>query len=159
MRYDPYLNNFQTQHPELALIAIASRHGETLDSIQSTITERSLNFPMVHDHPGRQNRRRMVYPANSPHVFLMDAQRKTLLYHCGAIDNFKYPEDPEYIGYLEPAIGQFLKGEPITRTETASYGCAIRSPAPITSCRGTYESSPLLARLLKLPAALLGKPA
>ena len=123
VRYDPYLNDFQSRHPEFALIAVASRHGETLDSIQATITERSLNFPMVHDPGGKTAAAWCTQ--QTPRVFLMDPQRN-LLYR-GAIDNFKYPEDPEYIGYLEPAIDQFLKGEPITRTETASYGCAIQS--------------------------------
>jgi hypothetical protein len=55
----------------------------------------------------------------------MDASR-ALLYR-GAIDNYKYSEDPEYIAYLEPAIGEFLSGSVITRQETASYGCAIQS--------------------------------
>ena len=40
---------------------------------------------------------------------------------------FEHFGSPEYVGYLEPAIDQFLKGEPIARTETASYGCAIQS--------------------------------
>ena len=33
----------------------------------------------------------------------------------------------EHIAYLDPAISQFLAGEPLIRTETASFGCAIRS--------------------------------
>jgi hypothetical protein len=45
----------------------------------------------------------------------------------GAIDNYKYAGDPEYVPYLEPAIAQFLSGSAITRQETASFGCAIQS--------------------------------
>jgi thiol-disulfide isomerase/thioredoxin len=123
VRYDPYLTEFEKRHPELSLIAIASRHAETLESIRTTIGERGLNFPMVHDPGGKVAAEWCTQ--QTPRSFLMDAQRN-LLYR-GAIDNFKYPEDPEYVGYLEPAIEQFLKGEPITRTETASYGCAIQS--------------------------------
>jgi hypothetical protein len=51
---------------------------------------------------------------------------RTLLYR-GAIDNFKYPGDPEYLAYLDPAVNSFLAGEPIARKETASFGCAIQS--------------------------------
>ncbi len=123
VRYDPFLNAFEKRHPQLSLLAVASRHGETLESIQTAVTERGLNFPMVHDPGGKIAAQ--FFTQQTPRVFLMDAQR-TLLYR-GAIDNFKYPEDPEYIAYLEPAIDQFLKGEPIARTETASYGCAIQS--------------------------------
>jgi hypothetical protein len=45
----------------------------------------------------------------------------------GAIDNYKFPEDPEHVAYLEPAIDQFLSGVPITKQEISSYGCAIQS--------------------------------
>ena len=60
-----------------------------------------------------------------PRVFLLDSSRK-LLYR-GAIDNFKYPQDPQYDAYLEPAIAAFMAGRPVERTETASFGCAISS--------------------------------
>src|SRR3984885_7962842 len=33
-RYDQYLNQFERQHPEIALIGVASRHGETVEMIQ-----------------------------------------------------------------------------------------------------------------------------
>ena len=123
VRYDPYLNGFEKRHPQLSLVAVASRHGETLDAIQKTVVERSLNFPLVHDPGGKIAAKWCTQ--QTPRAFLMDPQRR-LLYR-GAIDNFKYPEDPEFAGYLEPAIDQFLSGEPIARTETASYGCAIQS--------------------------------
>ncbi len=123
VRYDPFLDGFQKRHPELAFLAVASRQGETVEAIQQAIAERRLNFPMVHDPGGKVAAR--WYTQQTPRVFLMDAGRN-LLYR-GAIDNFKYPEDPEYVAYLEPAIDQFLKGQPIVRTETASYGCAIQS--------------------------------
>jgi hypothetical protein len=87
------------------------------------MAERKLNVPMVHDPGGKIAA--AWYTQQTPRTFLMDPERR-LLYR-GAIDNFKYPEDPEFIGYLEPAISQFLKGEPIARTETASFGCAIQS--------------------------------
>ena len=123
VRYDPFLNALEARHPQLGVIAVASRHGETLESIKTTVSERGLKFPMVHDPGGKIAAAWSTQ--QTPRAFLMDAER-TLLYR-GAIDNFKYPEDPEYVGYLEPAIDQFLKGDPIERTETASYGCAIQS--------------------------------
>lgn len=123
VRYDTFLGGFEKRHPELAFIAVASRHGETLDSIQAALIERRLHFAMVHDPGGKIAAK--WFTQQTPRTFLMDASRR--LIYRGAIDNFKYPEDPEFAGYLEPAIDQFLKGEPIARTETASYGCAIQS--------------------------------
>jgi hypothetical protein len=123
VRYDAFLNAFENEHPELSLVAVASRHAETVESIGAAMAERNLKFPMVHDPGGKIAA--AWYTQQTPRAFLLDAER-TLLYR-GAIDNFKYPQDPEYAGHLEQAIGQFLKGEPIGRAETASYGCAIQS--------------------------------
>ena len=58
-------------------------------------------------------------------VFLTDPEG-TLLYR-GAVDNYKYPDDPEHEGYLEAAIEAHLAGRPVPRTETASFGCPIES--------------------------------
>ena len=123
VRYDDYLNRFAGRHPELALIAVASRYGETVDHLRATVAARKLEFPIVHDPPGAVARQ--WYTQQTPRAFLIDAERK-LLYR-GAIDNFKFPEDSDYQPYLEPAIHSYLAGEPIGRAETASFGCAIQS--------------------------------
>jgi len=122
-RYDRYLNNFAFEHPELNLVAVASRHGETVEQIRETIAERGLTFPILHD-PGGQLASRW-FAQQTPRVFLIDANR-VLLYR-GAIDNYRFPEEAEYGAYLEPAINEFLAGLPVTRAETASFGCDIRS--------------------------------
>ena len=121
--YDRYLNDFAQQHPDIGMVAIASRHGETPDQIRTIITERKLTFPILHDPGGRVAEQ--WFTQQTPRVFLIDSNG-VLLYR-GAIDNYKYPEDPAHVLYLEPAITQFLAGGPLTRTETASFGCAIQS--------------------------------
>jgi thiol-disulfide isomerase/thioredoxin len=123
VRYDQYLNCFGERHPELGLIAIASRQGETPEQMLKTVADRGLTFPILHD-PGSKIAVRW-FTQQTPRVFLIDANR-VLLYR-GAIDNYKYPNDPEHIAYLEPAITEFLDGRPVSRTETASFGCAIQS--------------------------------
>ena len=122
-RYDQYLNEIEQRHPELALIAVASRHGETVEMIRKTRAGRKLTFPLFYD-PGSVVAKQW-FTQQTPRAFLMDAQRK--LIYRGAIDNYKYPDDPEYVPYLEPAIEAHLKGQPLSRQETASYGCAIFS--------------------------------
>jgi peroxiredoxin len=122
-RYDASLNAFEKRHPDLVFLALASRHGETVDAVRKVVNERKLTFPILHDPGGRIAKE--WFTQQTPRAFLMDG-RRALLYR-GAIDNYKYPDDPEYIPYLEPAVNQFLSGKPVERPETASYGCAIQS--------------------------------
>jgi peroxiredoxin len=123
LRYDKYFNSFASCYPDLGLVIVSSRQGETVESVKRAAAQRGLRFPIVHDPGG--DVAKQWFTRQTPRAFLLDANRA--LFYRGAIDNYKFQDDPEYIPYLEPAIGQFLKGEPITRPETASYGCAIQS--------------------------------
>jgi peroxiredoxin len=122
-RYDQYFNSFESRHPDLGFVALASRQGETRQQIRKTIGERKLAFPILHDSGGAVAKQWSTQ--QTPRAFLIAADRG-LLYR-GAIDNFKYPDDSVHVAYLEPAITEFLSGQPITRAETASFGCAIQS--------------------------------
>ena len=133
-RYDAYLNGFAARHGELALLAVASRQDESAEDLRLTASERGLGFPILHDAERRLAHDWLV--SQTPRVFLLDGDRR-LLYR-GAIDNFKYPDDPEHEPYLEPAIADFLAGRPIGRAETASFGCPVESvyydiPKPLGS--------------------------
>jgi peroxiredoxin len=121
--YDQYLNGFAQQHPEIGMVAIASRQGETPDQIRGIAAKRKLTFPILHDPGGRVAEQ--WFTQQTPRVFLLDSNG--ILLYRGAIDNYKYPEDADHVQYLEPAIREFLAGAPLSRTETASFGCAIRS--------------------------------
>jgi hypothetical protein len=123
VRYDKYFNAFESRYPDLSLTVVSARQGETEDAVQKAAAQRKLSFCIVHDPTASVARR--WFTQQTPRAFLIDADR-ALLYR-GAIDNYKYGEDPEYVPYLEPAIDQFLSGSAITRQETASYGCAIQS--------------------------------
>jgi thiol-disulfide isomerase/thioredoxin len=123
IRYDKYFNGFEQRYPDLSLTVVSARQGETLESAKLAADQRKLKFCIVHDPASSVAQR--WFTQQTPRAFLMDANR-ALLYR-GAIDNYKFPEDPEYIAYLEPAIDQFLSGSAIMRQETSSYGCAIQS--------------------------------
>lgn len=133
-RYDAYLNGFGAAHGDLALVVVASRQDESAEDIRRTVAERRLTFKILHDADRRVARAWHV--EQTPRVFLIDAERR-LLYR-GAIDNFKYPDDPEYRPYLALALADFLAGRPIERAETASFGCPVASvyydiPKPLES--------------------------
>jgi len=42
-------------------------------------------------------------------------------------NNFKLPNDVDYLPYLETAINSFLSNQPIERRETSSFGCPVES--------------------------------
>jgi thiol-disulfide isomerase/thioredoxin len=123
MRYDGYFNQMATKYPQIGFVAVASRSGEDLSQIRAAIEDRSLRFPIFRDSDGLVAKR--WFAQQTPRAFLIDSDRR-LLYR-GAIDNFKFPEDPEYRPYLDPAIEAFLSGKAISRRETASFGCAVES--------------------------------
>ena len=123
IRYDSYFNSFAERHPDLALAVVASRSGETPEQIRKTMAERGIHFPILHDQGSRVARQWST--EQTPRAFLIDPGR-VLLYR-GSIDNFKYPGDPEYVAHLESAISEFLAGQPVRRSETSSFGCAIQS--------------------------------
>src|SRR5262249_24082533 len=114
VRYDEYLNGLERRHPDLALLALASRSGETPDQLRKTRLDRALGFPILHDSGSKVARE--WFTEQTPRAFLVDSSH-TLLYR-GAIDNFKYPTDPEYVPYLESAISEFLRGQPVVRPDT-----------------------------------------
>ena len=122
-RYDEYLNTFMERHPQLEMAAIASRRGETLSQLQSIAKKRKLTFPILFDSTGEVARDWFVQ--QTPRSFLIDENR--LLRYRGAIDNYKYSRDPDYTAYLELAITEFLAGKRLSRTEVASFGCAVES--------------------------------
>jgi peroxiredoxin len=123
IRYDKYFNSFNEKHPDIGLLIVSSRNKEELPAIQKAAAQRGLTFPIAHDPEGRVASQ--WFARQTPRAYLLDTSG-ALMYR-GAIDNYKYSDDPEYVAYLEPAIAQFLSGQPIDRQETASFGCAVQS--------------------------------
>ena len=123
VRYDAFFNNFADRFPDLGFAAIGSRVSETPGQMISATRDRGLTFPIFRDEGARVAR--LWFSQQTPRCYLLDHGAR-LLYR-GAIDNFKLPADPDYLAYLEPAIAQFLSGEPIARADTPSFGCAIET--------------------------------
>ncbi|MBZ5507092.1 MAG: redoxin domain-containing protein [Acidobacteriia bacterium] len=122
-RYDNYFNAFAEWHPELGFAVIASRYGEKPEEIQDAARQRYLHFPILLDEGGEIAGK--WRSQQTPRCYLITADGR-LLYR-GAIDNFKFPTDPEYVAYLEPTIASYLSDGVIIRSETASFGCAIET--------------------------------
>ena len=123
VRYDGYLNGFAARHPEIPLLTIASRIGEDAAVVQKSVADRNLTFPIYIDAGAAIAKK--WFTQQTPRAFLISPDLKIL--YRGAIDNFKFADDPQYEPYLEPAIEALLAGKPQPRAETASFGCAIQS--------------------------------
>lgn len=123
LRYDEYLNSFRGRHPDVPLLAVASRQQESADQLRQAAAQRRLTFPVLVDPGGRIARQ--WFTEQTPRAFLIGSDL-TIRYR-GAIDNFQLPGDPDYAAYLEPAISDLLAGRPIAQPETPSFGCAIQS--------------------------------
>jgi hypothetical protein len=91
--------------------------------MQDAVEQRHLLFPILLDEDGKAARQ--WHAQQTPRCYLV-TPKGTLAYR-GAVDNFKFPADPEYAAYLEPALASYLAGDVIVRPETASFGCAIET--------------------------------
>jgi peroxiredoxin len=122
-RYDGYLNRLPERYSGVGLLAVASRQNEPAELLRAAVIERGLRFPVVHDAERAVADAWLVQ--QTPRVFLLDLERR--LIYRGAIDNFKYPKDPDYVGYLNAAIEAFLAGKAPPRADTPSFGCPVKS--------------------------------
>ena len=120
--YDGYLNGFAARHPEIGIVAVASRQRETSSQLRASATKRRLTFPILHDPTGKVAT--CWFALQTPLVFLLDPNH-VLLYR-GAIDNRNFPR-PVKTTYLETAIDEFLASRPITRHEIANFRCSIEN--------------------------------
>ncbi len=123
VRYDGYLNDFENRHPSVALLAVAARQGESKEQLLAALSDRDLRFPILHDADRSIAHRCFV--RQTPTAFLIDTNLQVT--YRGAIDNFKYPQDPNYEPYLDAAIEALLGDRTPARTETATFGCPIES--------------------------------
>jgi peroxiredoxin len=122
-RYDDYFNQLPERYPGVGLLVVASRQDESVHMLRASVVERGLRFSLLHDAERTVAHAWLV--EQTPRVFLLDPQRR--LIYRGAIDNFKYPPDPEFVSYLDAAIEAFLAGQAPSRAETPSFGCPIES--------------------------------
>jgi peroxiredoxin len=122
-RYDEYFNKFTSRYPDLGFVCVGARQHETSEMIRVAIDTRKLTFPILHD-PDAQIAD-LWSAMQTPRAYLLDTEYRVV--YRGAIDNFRFPAEPEYVEYLEPALRSFLAGEPVPRAETPSFGCDIKS--------------------------------
>ncbi|WP_292008756.1 thioredoxin family protein [Chryseobacterium sp.] len=88
-------------------------------------TDKNFTFPYLVDEGQK------IYPqygaTKTPHVFVLQKEKgKNIVKYIGAIDNnYDDPNDvSEY--YVQEAVNQLLKGQPIKTTKTVAIGCTVK---------------------------------
>lgn len=105
---------------EISLWSIASNVDETLDTIQSVASQRSL--PIVLPDPGHKVAD--LYDAvTTPQFFLID--QDGILRYQGAFDDATFREREASEEYLKNALDAIQKDRLPNPQETMPYGCAL----------------------------------
>lgn len=107
----------------LQLVAICANFepGNELAALKERASSKKFTFPYLRDDD--QKIGRAFGASHTPHVFLLDGQRK--IAYMGAFD------DSDDVGktskhYLQDAIDSVLAGKELTTKETQPFGCRIR---------------------------------
>jgi peroxiredoxin len=93
---------------------------DTLPQLKARADSKKFNFPYLHDDGQKVGRE--YGAAVTPHVFLLDYDRK--IAYMGAIDDNMNAEKVTK-HYLSDAIKAVLAGKPPETTETRQFGCGI----------------------------------
>src|SRR5713226_10341061 len=76
LRYDEYLNVFRERHPDIALLAVASRQQESPDELRRAARERKLAFPILVDPGGLLAKQ--WFTEQTPRAFLIAGDMRLL---------------------------------------------------------------------------------
>lgn len=106
---------------ELVAISVSELEEDNLAAMTERAKERGFTFQYLQD-PTQQIAK--DYGAtNTPHVFLLDGQRK--IAYMGAIDDAWQDAEAVSHKYLVDAVEAVLAGQAVERPETKPQGCGI----------------------------------
>jgi peroxiredoxin len=89
------------------------------------IRARDKKFPMPYLYDGDKQEMAKAYgPTTTPHVFILDNQRK--LRFCGRIDEMENPYEKATQHDTRNAIVALLEGKPVPVEKTKTFGCSIK---------------------------------
>lgn len=105
------------------VIAINVNNGvaDRLDKMKERAASRGFNFPYLYD--SSQESARNYGAAVTPHVFLLDGDRK--IAYMGAVDDSQNSAKVSK-HYLRDAIEAVLAGKQPEVTETRQFGCSVK---------------------------------
>lgn len=114
--------DYQDKGVQLIAINVNTMPNEQLDKMKERAQEKDFNFPYLHD--ASQKTARDYGATNTPHVFVLDPNRK-LAYRGGIDDNFQ-KADAVKKQYLRSALDSLLAGKELAQADTPHPGCGIK---------------------------------
>lgn len=101
--------------------------GDDFESMKNRAKTKGFTFPYLFDESQK------IYPkfgaTRTPHVFILNKNKNKdfILSYIGAIDDNARDAKNVSEYYVEDAVNNLLKGNPLTRTETKAIGCSIKT--------------------------------
>jgi peroxiredoxin len=117
--------NYGPKGLQVVAISVSNLASDRLDKMKELVKEQSINFPYLHD--ATQKSGAAYGAAVTPHVFLLDSQRK--IAYMGAFDDSLDAGDVQR-HYLRDAVDALLAGKEVEVKESRPMGCSIEYDEP-----------------------------
>ena len=104
-------------------LAVMSNAGAKAEDMKAFAQKHNLPYPILMDGDGKVGK---AYGAKTtPHMFVIDKAGK--LAYVGGIDNDEDGDkSADRVNYVKNALDELKAGKPVSKQETASYGCGIK---------------------------------
>jgi peroxiredoxin len=113
--------DYQEKGVQVVAISCNNIPADQLDKMKERAEQKSFNFPYLHDSKQQSG---LQYGAKvTPHVFVLDSQRKVV--YIGAVDDNMEPAEVK-TNYLRDALDSLLAGKQPPRSQTKAFGCGIK---------------------------------
>ena len=113
--------DYKSKGVQVVAVNVNNIAADRLDKMKQRAAAKNFNFPYLYDASQKMGR---DYGATvTPHVFLLDQQRKVA--YMGAVDD-KRDANQVKNTYLRNALDALLDGKPPPETTTKQFGCGIR---------------------------------
>ena len=100
--------------------------GDSFDKMKQRAKEKGFDFPYLIDET--QEVTRTYGATNTPHVYVLDraSNDSFTIKYIGAIDNNSRDASAADKHYVEDAVDNLIKGNPVETNKTKAIGCTIK---------------------------------
>jgi peroxiredoxin len=100
--------------------------GDSFDKMKQRAKKKGFDFPYLIDET--QEVTRTYGATNTPHVYVLDRTSKDsfIIKYIGAIDNNSRDASAADKHYVEDAVDNLIKGNPVETDKTKAIGCTIK---------------------------------
>ena len=121
------MTNLASKNKDVVWLAIATGNTADAENLKTFAQKESIGYPILLDPDGSTGH---AYGAKTtPHMYIIDKEGK--LVYMGGIDDQpngepNAPLKAGTVNYVDQALGEIAAGKPVSKAETASYGCSVK---------------------------------